>query len=1535
MRTVSGGMQTAEREPIVDWGYNITLRREVWSFASFAAQASSADLTIPQSWVMRATGNLAYAVYFCTDGVPRIKVVDTTNASDYGLGTSGVTSITTTRCMRPGVYRRTSDNVVKVFTANQDGSGIQLRESTLSSTTNAVTTSFSNYGPVFGPASAASSTRVCRVEAVCPTDGGILVAVGQHDFTNQLSTIQFYLVADATGTAASVLTLNTIIQMPLLTTYTDWGSNWYGGAKYCTAITAFYNATTKRVHVIANDQVHGRAVQFTIQQSVESTLMPVVPIDPESSLLRLVPASVSLINGWWYLTARMLRYTEVGQAETLTSAWDMALISEDGWNWSLGELTSFLCLDDTRGALLIKTDSPTTIYYAGQGRGYSSTATELQAPSSGYSSDLSDYLDALTIDTTTNTADSASVIIQEDAAAGGASVHDSNVHLIDSAVMIVKAGTDGTLVDIGRYRIDRQPRTVAGAALQSRTIEARDLGSSVIIDNNALVDADMRGRSVFSTDCTDIEAFSVKTPIHGDKGDEDITASPGAGLLYRGLNSPFMAFVSDAEDSGDMFAAFTVRFNGTDTNHQSSIGVIFGASEDGDGRVFLLPKAGSWGGYFQDRPKMRHLALPAVDEDDPDKDDTGWNLSRRVNNLWAAVLSGNIRTTAATGTYSVNQAFTCAANTDYDIVVRIAGRRAQMWAKARNYTPAQTANNAAYTMVSEFLFDYQAKRSQAGRDNIGLAISTDVAGSVDWFASAKFSDLKPNLTEAVQPGASAFARVLATGAAATTPPYTILHSVSSTTHLQVGMKVYLDGVDFLGFAKITNISGGQVTFDQTIGNGTSGGASHFIRGQHPADTFGYADSGSRVENTTAGRVTTDTGAQKLPLRAAGKALFISDDNTAASIRFIETDGVRHMLWSGSVFNGGTYEAWDATNPIADPRVWRMLYNNGRIFTGAASQYGMPTTGLIRVNKERIAYEQYTFSRLGVYPGDAASNTIWTAVRMFYAPAVASLAGLSTLSQWNSGANIPGDNLGDITSPAGLLFEVVSRSSMSANSEDTPAVYRVTGVGKTSGVGYVTLDQPYPNELRGPGTTNNGDTIIVSGRAMHNTEKARHDPDDPVVYDPRDSSGVDATVQVTAFETHTGLFQSAEDAIRRIAAMAGLRGIVFRNMHTTPAADASITLTTTGQNLPISRTLANFTLDAKVHIPGNSLSGGSVSSEKRLNIEFRGYYRLSIQQYTTSTDFNAGSPGGIRVGLSTTSVDISAPSSGDYRWLALTPAIPIGGTLTYNVAGTVTGANPNYTLTEDVTRLVDLRVAVHDNLVRVEINGQHICTFNLDRFTDGTNFYRRDTAGNIAVSYSVSPGSYTSTWRVLELGDEVRRHTVPEGNNAASSIATLSEQRHIRSRSTQTGGLEFSRFWVRDVLPAISENNLSHESSNTGYAKAGLVRTAGEATGEFLDAAHVAARGFRYEMRSNDAVLTHEAAKLESEISSRESEEFSTSDVLDGGAFVEAQPEDQFAFSYDGGGDRPFLTSVNIVATGVRFYTDEDLRLMATISGRRA
>lgn len=264
MRTVSGTMQTAEREPIVDWGYSVTLRREIWSFASLTSQASSADPLIPQSWVMRSSGNQAYVVYFCTDGVPRIKVVDTTVAADYALGTAGVTSITTTRCMRPGVYRRTSDGVVKVFTANQDGSGIQLRESTLSSTTNAVTTAFSNYGPVFGPASAASSTRVCRVEAVCPTDGGILVAVGQHDFTNQLSTIQFYLVADATGTAASVLTLNTIIQMPLLTTYTDWGSNWYGGAKYCAAVSAFYNATTKRVHVIANDQLHGRAVQFTI-----------------------------------------------------------------------------------------------------------------------------------------------------------------------------------------------------------------------------------------------------------------------------------------------------------------------------------------------------------------------------------------------------------------------------------------------------------------------------------------------------------------------------------------------------------------------------------------------------------------------------------------------------------------------------------------------------------------------------------------------------------------------------------------------------------------------------------------------------------------------------------------------------------------------------------------------------------------------------------------------------------------------------------------------------------------------------------------------------------------------------------------------------------------------------------------------------------------------------------------------------------------------------------------------------------------------
>jgi hypothetical protein len=1540
-RTISSTITDAERDQVADWSHYAKVRKEFWSFSLFANNTGlSLDFAIPTSWASRSTGNAAYNASFHTDGTARVRFVGTTTAGDYNM--SNTHALVTGRCLRPGLVLLASGQNW-LYTATHTGSGVQLRRVQLTGTSNNLSFSLSNFGPLFGPASQEDSTRVRRVEAVCPTENGVIACVGTHDFALALTTLQFWWVDNA----GNAYQLNTLIQMPLTTTFSDWGSVWYGGAKYCASVSATYVASRQAIVVVCNDQVRGRAVTFSVQSGVESQLRPVVEIDPDAELLSLTPHSLTQINGLVYLTARFVRSTRVGSTTTQTMAADVALISTDGQYWSFGERTWYLNDTAMAGALVIAgaADSPTTIYYAGDSKALSSPVTEIQNPGSNTSYVVTDSIESWTVNRVSRGSDDISLSLYDDMAAGGVSVHDANTHLVEGAALQLRTGMRGVIEDLGWFTVDRLAGGVTPTGRTSLAVSGVDLGSGKMIDHKAVIDTDMRGRVRFKTKLQKPEDIEIQTPVYGPDNRQRVRTTD-VGLVYEDVNQPFIAWAGEASDSGDVFMEATVKFTGTNAYALSSFGFIFGATEDGEGNVFLVPKTNGWTGHTKTAAAMRGLKLNAVQSDNPDADETGFNFGERTNALWEHLLTTAIRTEAIGVSITTNGAFSgVAANVEYDLVLRVSGRRAQLFGKTRNYTVAQAANNAGYTLLAETIFGEGRKRSQPGHDLVGITMSTDVASSVDWFRQGTQGGQNTGLTDALNyenPN-----RFLASGVRSVVDG----HINISPGCVRPGMYIYVTSPQLFGFhrRRVTTIDTYiHIDTPLPLGNDGSNNYSLSIFSVDVGDEWGEAYSGSKRETETGGKpIKIDPRAKKTPVQLGGRGVFISEDNSAASVRLIYSDGVTAKLMSGSALDGGTWVGWDATNPLpsgvygasgSNPSAWRCVIEGGLIFKGDPATYGLPdgvaTAMHFMVGDERFRAMKMSVVKRGILPCDTQQYNIATICPAYYAPTADTAAGLQSIRNWRSGANQPGDDLGLIPLVQGMQLKILSRDTPT---DDTGEEIRYYVNGQEyitsptdSSTSFVTIDKPYPNTISGividSGIVKRqGDLCAITGRGMFGDAEHRMSADDVVCFWPGDNITGDINkIVVSHLARYTGNYLSVEDAVRRLCALSGMRAAEFRNYHTDPKTDTSITLTTSDSAIPLKANAANFVLDGRVHIPGSNTNSGGLTSERRLNIAFRNYYRLTIQQAASATDIAAGRAGMIRVGLSTISTDISAPSSGDYRWLALSAPFQLSD---YSIAGAVSGSAPNYTITEDVARLVDLRVAVSDNLVTVEINGQHVWTFDLDRYTDGTTSYRRDTTGQILISYSGTVPSYTSTWRVLELGDEITtRYTNQEGSSAAQAVSSILDGLHVWWVATPGGGTRFSRGWTRDTVGAVTDLILEETKRRENTAQAGHYKVSGDGVaGETLNLAHIRARGYQYVASNGTKSATPEGAALDAQLLSREAAEYSKPRSFSGGGLMEMDPEDQFTYSYSAPGDRPQQTAITLVLSSAQLSTGASLR----------
>lgn len=744
--------------------------------------------------------------------------------------------------------------------------------------------------------------------------------------------------------------------------------------------------------------------------------------------------------------------------------------------------------------------------------------------------------------------------------------------------------------------------------------------------------------------------------------------------------------------------------------------------------------------------------------------------------------------------------------------------------------------------------------------------------------------------------------------------------------------------------------------------------------------WGYADSGYAYKDVLVGTSTysrfyKDTKAKISSILRKGRAAFITDDSTAITIKHIETNGTFHELKSGSsntptgtmsdatkvyttpdyyasliatdqygltgptetvissgIYGGGTGFGWDLTNPLpsgytaysgSEPSAWRMIFHHGYIFANDPSAYGLPdgnsASKYFKIDDEVIRYITNTVTKPG-WPVAGLSPETWTSIPTFYSVIKNTAKGSTQYKNWWYLGNYLGDNLGDLNlngtnvTPAGLLVEFSSRSNNETSKSDQ--YYVVSNTNVTTGQSYtnassITINKAYPN------STKDGDMIVASGRGQFSTKKETHDVKSPVVYYPCDSAGNIAEIQTSKLSVYSGRIRTTQDMLKNIASMAGVRNVNFRNAYNSSYQSVwrTFSISTTATVLPLQENLENFTLEGFVHLGGKGFGTGVYSS--KLNIDFRNYYRLTIQQYNSPTNMTAGIQGNVFVALSTTSSDITAPTAcvvdqdgnqdNAYKWLQ--------GAIVHmsdrNLSGATTGSGANWTHTEDVSKMVYLKLMVNKNDVIVEINGKHLWSFDLNELI------RVNTPGTIEISYSNAIASNTSSWWVQELGDPSGNMPVRNAQTARSTIDEITKDRHILSRTNSSGGVEFAQFWNRDNFGNFAANLTKDSWSSKDGELTGHFQVSGKVTSDYLDESILQLEGYKFDSASNQLVENNESAIREGRLQIRLRKELLDQRVVGGFGRIALQPEDKVTLFYNMGSGLPSLASKDMVVTSIQ------------------
>ncbi|MFZ4773928.1 MAG: hypothetical protein ACOYM3_01105 [Terrimicrobiaceae bacterium] len=1494
MRTVDAAITAAELQPARKDRYSLIVEDNLLRFAAWTTQTNALlDTAIPQTYNLDAYAGTCVA-WRTTDGKGWFWYLSPGTAASWALSTGcqidGAGAATQFHCMRYGLYYALNYKIVAPL---HNGSGIQLYQGAVKDEVEPATT----FGPLFGPAFVETSAKVTRVEAVCiPVTGTMVVAVGTHDFTNGFSTIQFWVV-----TAGATTKLDTIIQMPLTEAY---GGHWYSNAKYAALISAVYNSTTGAVWVFANAHSGGKAVYFSIINGIESQILPVVPLDPVYGSVTFRAATVCAIGGLYYLTGRI----SYAWADGTATAFDCYLTSSDCSLWSIGERNYYLHNSDSMGSLVVVAGSPAYIYYGGN----LIVSRALATPIQGYNTstkqlDVTAKTQQWGLSQGTNAPDKLSVtLINHDGSLTSSLVKRG-------ALLRLKAGQDATLSDIGVYDLDTPETGVTPTGHTPMRIGARDAGSKAITRHNLPIDLDFWGQDVITSQLENTDGLVIKTnekdvltadplapPSDALASEYDVVLRPATfdptttGLHSKALNNPFVAY-ADSVDSKDALIKATVTMPDTgDLYALPAFGFVFGGN-DTQFNLVAIPKNASW--KAKAKPRVLKSALTVFD---PVANTGGFNLESRYTGLWdsdggAPIITTDIEAGGSTH-YTTNTAFTHGAGETRDYALLLSGRRMMLYHKLHGYAAATLASRAGYTLILDYLCDDNALMYPAGKTRPGFVVSTDTWADKAAFAHAAYQDVEVGLTAAIDYASAAYYATSAVPAGGTgytktnTANYTLYNggsvaAVDLRNYLYVGQNIRVNGV----FRTISSFVTNAGSYNTIVTNSDAGSITNAVIYIRSGDYWAQASSAATLTSIGADSLWLDPKPVRAITTMTGYAAFMGNDPAALvyTPRWVDSDGVTHLLLDG---------AWDGTNPKTTPSAWKMVLHHNVIGKWRASvDKGLATSGRMLVGNEIVRYLETSITLWRenlANPGYA--NTQWlTYIPTYYAMPKTQTTPSTTIENFTVGGT---DDLSGIPDAAGLLCEITGRSG-GGTTNTLPIVY-VVSAGATGGRGHVVID------TLPAGPILSSDFVIVSGRGQLGTAKTTHPSDAAVCYYPAPitaTSAIDSLVTVSRFDVYSGRRASVEDAIAYLCAMAGMRAPSFRNYMTGSYATAAypLTLTTTPQALPVAANVADFVLDCYVHIG----TGGKLQIDFRSADGVNAYYRLVLKETAT---------GKVTIGLQAIGSAITAGGLDTLKWLEYAE-VPLS-------ASVINATNADN---------AHVKLSAQNNLVNVEINGAPAWTFNLDHYThtDGTS-YKINGAFGILVSYSAAYAGNACAFRVIELWNEVKSITAQMGANTSSLLSTLMKKYYIRSRVTQSGGIEFTQFTTRDAAGTLQQQLKAHNKNADDARVTGHLQVTGKQPGAYMDTAYIAQDGYSFGMASNNDLQTVQEAKTDAALRVAEAEQFALQETVQATARIADQPEDTKVITYAPGGDAPAQAAVTSIITSIDWSTSPGGLLMA-------
>ena len=1470
----------------------------------------------------------------------------------------------TYKCMKAGLSST-------VWAIANDTSGLKIDFYLLASMGTAPTQSVSI------PKTTGFDTTSCnRVEAVVILDTNkALVAFGTHRFDIRLSTIEFFVVDTST-----CVQLETIIQVPFVETFTDTTSNitttadawatWDDGAKFASYVYAISNNGIYTI--VANDSSGGRAVQFKYNSmnGLESQIIQVVQISPDASLVTFTPTGIVKIGDLFYMSGSFSRPMTDGTKDE----YSVYLTSSDAWNWSVGERSFLVSGDSTRGQLLLVGSN---IYYIGVN---SSTVSTFIAPARvldgvGTAEDITDYVITWGLQVATDASDQMSLeVIENTSIAEGDLIKFWAGWIDDNGLPY--------LVKIGEYIVDIKPDNVTFEGPGTMQVVLLDRAGQIMNDWKASVDVsqdsctsssttaqnnlDDLGSIIIKTNQRDALIKSQKDMTTIDSTKKDVKITDGA-LFVDSLNDPMVAY-STLRDQRDGVLYGEVEFQDTDEKCQQSFGFVFGGNQGNSlsGRVnhsyfnaILVPKYSRWdsNNFSNDGPILVKSNLAPVYDDGKGGWDTPARLTGLVQsiiyNASSATASACVLTLPVTGTSGTafsNQIVRPSGNfyfesgIAYQVALRKAGRRLQLYTKRMAYATASAAYNAEWSMNAEFKIDDRFRAAYDDRPYQGIAAATDVWAKPDGFQMGAYGDIDSSLSSAGE-NPWTVPTVIATDVNKTdstsndNSKHHYLHFDGVMPALSVSQLILIKcSPSGYGFStSITEVNTGPKTIrikdpyqyerylDGTYGwqeKGWKGTDRATLYTGNVSEIWGWATSQYKTTklnaapllDNPAAYVVGDPGTVKRPIPCAGKAFFVNDgtDSTAELTRYVVTDNSYFALMSGNSIRGA---AWDETSPVAEARVWSVHMNPSVFLNYMSTNEGLPASGYFKVENEIMRYQNDTFDWMGRATGGATNTTSWCMSPTYYMVAQAATGASSTIMQWLSpvfGQSNPASGIGSwIVNPKGLLVEVRSRTNLTDIQPDPNNDIHVDSITLPASfygnghMPYMTLDKQYPNAISGPATGVAADVVITSGRGQLGTSKATHDKSAPLVFypktltEPADLTPLPWLIKINSFDQFQGCFNSIEDDIRYTCNLAGLRNVDFRSLSTYSGA-----LSTTPATAATS--ISDFVLDLSAHLFGDG---------KKLEIAFRNY-KLSLEHlFSGASSVAAGRLGDIRYTLEQPT-GIAAANAG-HKWLDCNTisvsSVPISGTVSGN------------TLTDDPSIKINLRIVVRSNLIIMEYEGQTLWTINLNRMEiGGGQTYKSLTPAPLTIRYS-GASTATVTARLLEINQEVESHIIDMGSGLGEALGFLLEGRHIWQRSEPDGGILFTtnrtrEDWSSDDVPLV-ENISNDQVVDNAMQIAGHVIVAGGEYGEKMDIDWIRSNGYTFEVGNNRFMYTVQDSVGEAEIMLRIAKEHSVQRVLQGPGILDIQPLDRLDVYRPATGDIPESATKGYVVKQIAYKGD--------------